>query len=84
MAKSNPRPKAATKSASPVVPNTVSKDDLEYHQKMLERIEWAQEAQKSIEGIQVAWQLWSSHLAEKYQLSPKDDINPTGAITRNS
>jgi len=82
MAKAKSNSAKTTKSVNNV-PQSVSNDDLEYHVKMLERIRWAQEAQKNIDGIQVAWQLWSTHLAEKYQLSTKDDISENGNIIRS-
>ena len=76
MAKSSP--------SSAKTPKTerISPDDFEYHVKMVDRIKWAQEAEKNIEGIRAAWLLWTSHLADKYKLDNNDDINEAGQVVR--
>lgn len=50
----------------------ISTDELAYHERLLAQLRSAQ----------AAWQSWSEHLAQKYELREGDAITASGEIVR--
>ena len=58
----------------------LSDDERAYHERMVEQVRWAQQAQAKAAGIQAAWQSWAEHLKDKYDLDESHILREDGTI----
>jgi hypothetical protein len=62
----------------------ITADELAYHERLVERVKWAQQAQVEISTIDGAFRSWGEHLHAKYKLGEGDGVDESGVITRTA
>jgi hypothetical protein len=66
----------------PVLPESISPDELAYHQKLIERVKFAETVRPQVAAIDAAWRSWAEHLHNRYGLGAGDNVDEHGQINR--